>query len=90
MRTDHGALKYLFNFIDPQGQMVRWLQVLETYTFEIEHRAGKRHGIPDAMSRGLWKQCGDAECPVHVITRAHTERQIKARDAAGGQEDVGR
>ena len=38
IRTDHGALKYLFSFKDPQGQMARWLQVLDTYGFEIEHR----------------------------------------------------
>ena len=33
------ALKYLFSFKDPQGQMTRWVQVLDTYDFEIEHRA---------------------------------------------------
>ena len=56
IRTDHGALKYLFCFKDPQGQMARWLQVLDTYDFEIEHRAGKRHGNADAMSRRPCKQ----------------------------------
>ena len=25
IRTDHGALKYLFSFKDLQGQMARWL-----------------------------------------------------------------
>ena len=59
IRTDHGALKYLFSFKDPQGQMARWLQVLDTYDFEIEHKAGKRHGNINAMSRGPCKQCGD-------------------------------
>ena len=37
IRTDHGALEDLFSFKDPQGQMARWLQVLDTYDFEIEH-----------------------------------------------------
>ena len=27
IRTDHGTLKYLFSFKDPQGQMARWLQL---------------------------------------------------------------
>ena len=36
--------------------MARLLQVLDTYDFEIEHRAGKRHGNADAMSRGPYKQ----------------------------------
>ena len=52
IRTDHGALKYLFNFKDPQGQMARWLQILDTYAFDIEHRVGKKHGNVDAMSHG--------------------------------------
>ena len=26
------------NFKDPQGQVARWLEVLDTYNFEIEHR----------------------------------------------------
>ena len=52
MKTDLDALKYLFNFKDPQRQMARWLQVLDTHTFDIEHRARKRHGNAVAMSRG--------------------------------------
>merc|ERR1711893_172930 len=77
LRTDHGALKYLFNFKDPQGQMARWLQVLDTYTFDIEHRAGKRHCNADAMSRGPCKQCGDEDCCVRVVTRSHKKREQK-------------
>ena len=75
VRTDHGALRYLLNFKDPQGQMARWLQVLDTYDFEIEHRAGKSHGNADAMSRGACKQCGDEVCLVRVLTRAGANRQ---------------
>ena len=77
VRTDHGALKYLFNFKDPQGQMARWLQVLDTYNFDIEHRAGKRHCNADAMSRGPCKQCGDVDCCVRVVTRAQLKSQKK-------------
>ena len=76
IRTDHGALKYLLNFKDPQGQMARWLQVLDTYTFDIEHRAGRKHNNADAMSRGPCKQCGDEDCHVRVVTR----QQLKKRD----------
>ena len=66
IRTDHGALKYLFSLKDPQGQMDRWLEVLDTYMFDIEHRAGKR-----MLCQGS-KQCDDAECCTCVITRAET------------------
>ena len=77
VRTDHGALRYLLTFKDPQGQMARWLQVLDTYTFDIEHRAGKKHGNADAMSRGPCKQCGDEECHVRVVTRAQLKRDTQ-------------
>ena len=31
--------------------MARWLEVLSQYNFEIQHRAGAKHGNADAMSR---------------------------------------
>ena len=53
--------------------MERWLQVLDTYKFDIENRARKKHGDADAMSRGPCKQCGD----VRVVTRAQKKRNNK-------------
>jgi len=88
VRTDHGALQYLFNFKDPQGQMARWLQVLDTYTFDIEHRAGKKHSNADAMSRGPCKQCGDAECYVRVITRAQGKKERSTESSPSGVSGV--
>ena len=85
VRTDHGALKYLLNFKDPQGQMARWLQVLDTYDFRIEHRAGRSHNNADAMSRGPCKQCGDETCSVRVVTRG----QLKQGQDTGPQGDLG-
>ena len=29
VRTDHGALKWLMNFKNPEGQTVRWIEILE-------------------------------------------------------------
>merc|ERR1711893_457632 len=58
IRTDHGALRWLTNFKDPQGQVARWLEVLGTYHFEIEHRPGLKHNNADALSRGPCRQCG--------------------------------
>ncbi|CAG2215828.1 unnamed protein product [Mytilus edulis] len=51
VRTDHGALRWLMNFKNPEGQMARWLEVLGTYDFEIQHRAGRIHSNADALSR---------------------------------------
>ena len=51
VRSDHGALRWLINFKNPEGQIARWLEVLGTYDFEIQHRAGRIHSNVDALSR---------------------------------------
>lgn len=58
VRTDHGALRWLMNFKDPQGQVARWLEVMGTFDFEVQHRAGLKHNNADALSRGPCRQCG--------------------------------
>ena len=66
VRTDHGALTWLMKFKHPEAQVARWIEVLDTYDFVIEHRAGRSHGNADALSRrpceGLdCKQCSKLE-----------------------------
>ena len=56
LRTDHGSLRWLFSFKDPQGQMARWLEVLSQYNFRVFHREGKKHQNADAMSRQYNKE----------------------------------
>jgi transposase InsO family protein len=51
IRTDHSSLTWLLRFKDPQGQLARWLEELSQYDMEVEHRAGKKHGNADALSR---------------------------------------
>jgi transposase InsO family protein/predicted aspartyl protease len=51
LRTDHAALKWLMQFKNPEGQVARWIERLQEYDFEIEHRAGTRHNNADALSR---------------------------------------
>lgn len=51
LRTDHGSLRWIFNFKDPQEQIARWLEVLTQFNFEIQHREGKKHQNADALSR---------------------------------------
>ena len=51
LRTDHGSLRWLFGFKDPEGQMARWLERLSRFNFDIEHRPGKKHGNCDGLSR---------------------------------------
>ena len=68
VRTDHNSLKWLRKFKNPEGQIARWLEVLETFNFDIQHRPGAKHGNADALSRIPCKQCGSPEHagePIH-------------------------
>ena len=51
VRTDHSALQWLMKFKNPEGQVARWLEHLQTYDFDIRHRPGKYHGNADSLSR---------------------------------------
>lgn len=59
VRSDHGSLRWLFNFKNPEGQLARWLETLATYDFKIEHRAGRIHSNADALSR---RPCCETGC----------------------------
>ena len=65
VRTDHGSLRWLLNFRNPEGQVARWIQVLGEYDYEVVHRPGRGHGNADGLSRRPCVQCqlseGEAE-----------------------------
>ena len=51
VRTDDSVLSWLKTQNDPKGILMRWLGILRTYDFDIQHRAGTRHGNADSLSR---------------------------------------
>lgn len=57
LRTDHASLRWLCNFKHPEGQMARWLERLQQYSYDIQHRPGPRHGNADALSRRVCDDC---------------------------------
>ncbi|GBM11574.1 Retrovirus-related Pol polyprotein from transposon 297 [Araneus ventricosus] len=65
LRTDYASLRWLLNFKEPEGQIARWIQRLQEYDFEIQHRKGTTHGSAIALSRRpckeSCKQCTNAE-----------------------------
>ncbi|KHJ41623.1 hypothetical protein D918_08270 [Trichuris suis] len=84
LRTDHGSLKWLRNFKNPDGQWARWQQKLQQYDFVIEHRAGSRHANVDTLSRIPCKQCGrsgteETSQPVKVMVLDRLEDMRKAQ-----------
>ncbi|GBM72693.1 hypothetical protein AVEN_213186-1 [Araneus ventricosus] len=50
LRTDHAPLRWLLNFKEPEGQIVRWIQRLQEYDFEIQHHKGTSLGNAAALS----------------------------------------
>jgi len=53
VRSDHAALQWLKKTPEPIGQQARWLEILEEFDFQIEHRAGSKHCNADALSRRI-------------------------------------
>jgi hypothetical protein len=51
VRTDNNAVRYMRNMKhQPTGQVSRWLEELQAFDFETEHRAGVKHGNADGLS----------------------------------------
>ena len=61
VRTDHGSLRWLMNFKNPEGQVARWIEFLSAFHMDIEHRPGRSHGNADGVSRIPCRQCGKNE-----------------------------
>ena len=52
VRTDHWALKWIRKLQPTSGRLARWLFTLDQdYQFDIEHRPGRLHLVPDGLSR---------------------------------------
>ena len=55
VRADHGSLRWLINFWNPEGQVPRRIQLLGEYVYEVNHRPGRAHGSADGLSRMPYK-----------------------------------
>jgi len=57
LRTDHASLIWLCKRVEPSSQVARWLEILVEFSYRIEHRAGRKHGNADGMSRWPVEDC---------------------------------
>lgn len=77
LRTDHSSLIWLKNFKEPEGLLARWISLLETYDFKIEHRNGNADGLSSKprkrCKREECTQCSSGECSVNAISSLATQ-----------------
>ena len=59
VRSDYSAVKWLLNFKTRERQMAWWMQKLQQYDFEVEHRKRGQNLNANALSR---RPCGDDDC----------------------------
>jgi len=88
VRTDHGSLRWLCNFKNPEGQLARWLEVLSTFDMALEYRPGRRHQNADGMSRIPCRQCdkieqGRGEMWPPELSHPEVACQTEDQDVAG-------
>ncbi len=57
VRTDHGSLRWLLQFKNPEGQLARWLEFLSDFDLDLEYRPGRQHQNADGLSRRPCRQC---------------------------------
>ncbi|GBL97396.1 Retrovirus-related Pol polyprotein from transposon 297 [Araneus ventricosus] len=90
LRTDHASLRCLLNFREPEGQIARWIQKLQEYDFEIQHRKGTSHGNADALSRRPCKEsckhCTNAEKKFEMET--DTSAKVLTTEEAWSSSEV--
>ncbi|MBJ4962376.1 Ty3/Gypsy family RNase HI domain-containing protein [Salmonella enterica subsp. enterica serovar Mbandaka] len=87
IRIDHGALRWLMSFRNPEGQTARWIQRLQEYHFTIEHRKGCSHRNADALSRHPCvedcKSCSRAEvkfCPMPALEACQANATLASEE----------
>ena len=50
--TDHSALSWLFKLKQPcPARLLRWVLRLQAFDFDVHHRPGRVHNLPDQLSR---------------------------------------
>jgi hypothetical protein len=85
LRSDHGALRWLLNSKNPEGQIGRWFEILAAYDFDIEHRTGRSHANTDATSR---RPCHKENCSHCSRTEQKCQLEMESGDKSSGNSDI--
>lgn len=81
VRCDHAALRSIFMGSNASGRITRWRLRRAEFDYELQHKAGRHHHVPDALSRLLMERRDETllnvEVPVLVVTRSTGDPQQK-------------
>lgn len=62
--TDHFSLQWLHNLKVPCGRLARWSVRLQQFSFDVIHRKGRDHVVPDCLSRSVPVANIQADTPI--------------------------
>lgn len=64
--TDHKAITFLLSSKLITGRLARWILVLQSFTFKIDHYCGVDNVVSDTLSRYPMQDNGDLVMPVNI------------------------
>jgi hypothetical protein len=76
LRSDHASLAWLCRRKEPSCQVARWLETLSEFQYKLEHRAGRKHGNADGLSRQACVDCRQCQ-------------KIEERDGGPSRQEMG-
>ena len=80
LRADNSAVSWIRTLKNPTGQVIRWLQYIETYDISVTHRPGRSHGNADALSFIPCKVCQRQEQNRSKVLMNTTPTYIRKQD----------
>lgn len=80
--TLHAALQWLLTFWEQEGQIGRWIELLQSFDFTTEHHAGKCLTSADALLR---RPCAKEDCR-YCLKREIREQGLTAAVQEGDKD----
>ena len=87
LRTDHGALTWLFKFTELEGQVARWKEALSSIQFDIHHGPGRLHGNLDGLFMILFrdscKKCNPERLTINTNHKKQEGTKVLIKELEG-------
>lgn len=79
VRTDHQALRWIYNTTDPSSRLMRWRLRLAEFTFDVLYKPGASHHAPDFLSRTRTGALDDSDLDDEIpcLALAETARSLQ-------------